>query len=453
MTTGKLELVATNKPTATLTTPIPKKEIKGYEFVSSSQPLNDLVMSGERTVTLTYRSSEKTKEVPFETIYKADESLEKGVEEIETNGENGVVGYKENDPDYSRVVKPKVDKILKIGTKPTEERKVLDSPVRYEKDSSRDKGTPHERLNGTQGSSVVKITYTIDSKTGVIQEHRSEPIVMNPTETVIKVGAKDKISKETIPFKTVYIKDETRKKGEPNEIFVVGKVGEKTVVTTYSVNEKDGNITEKVGEPTVIPPVNSVIKVPAADETKLIKEYNKVYEETTSYIVDENTGLITSNVTKNEIGTYPQPPVVEIPEYTKPIGTNTPVDENGDLILPPTVEIPEYNKPIGTNTPVDENGDLILPPTVEIPEYTQPIGTNTPVDENGDLISPPIVEIPEFNGGVNPINPPVVEIPEYTKPVEINTPEEVTETKENNKTKILPKTTSTQTTAYIFDFY
>ena len=492
---SSLETIVENQPWYNKVD-IPKKEIKGYEYVSSSQPLNDLVMSGERTVTLTYRSSEKTKEVPFETIYKADESLEKGVEEIETNGENGVVGYKENDPDYSRVIKPKVDKIVKIGTKPTEERKVLDSPVRYEKDSLRERETPNEKIDGSKGSSIVKITYTVDSKTGVIQEHRSEPIIMNPTETVIKVGAKDKISKETLPFKTIYTKDETRRKGEPNEILVVGKVGEKTIVTTYSVNEKEGNVTEKVGEPSIIPPVNSIIKVPAADEKKIIKEYNKVYEEITSYTVDENTGLVTSNVTKNEIGLYPQPPVVEIPEYTKPIGTNTPVDENGDLILPPTVEIPEYTKPIGTNTPVDENGDLILPPTVEIPEYTQPIGTNTPVDENGDLILPPtveipeytqpigtntpvdengdlilppIVEIPEFNGGVNPTNPPVVEIPEYnggvvpidpptveipeyTKPVEINTPEEVTETKENNKTKILPKTTSTQTTAYIFGF-
>ena len=192
---------------------IPKKEIKGYEFVSSSQPLNDLVMSGERTVTLTYRSSEKTKEVPFETIYKVDESLEKGVEEIETNGENGVVGYKENDPDYSRVIKPKVDKIVKIGTKPVEERTVLDSPIRYEKDSLRERETPTEKIDGSKGSSIVKITYTVDLKTGVIQEHRSEPIIKNPTDTVIKIGAKDKISKETIPFKTVYIKDETRKKG------------------------------------------------------------------------------------------------------------------------------------------------------------------------------------------------------------------------------------------------
>ena len=112
------------------------------------------------------------------------------------------------------------------------------------------------------------------------------------------------------------------------------------------------------------------------------------------------------------------------------------------MILPPTVEIPEYTQPIGTNTPVDENGDLILPPIVEIPEFNGGVNPT----------NPPVVEIPEYNGGVVPIDPPTVEIPEYTKPVEINTPEEVTETKENNKTKILPKTTSTQTTAYIFGF-
>ena len=83
---------------------------------------------------------------------------------------------------------------------------------------------------------------------------------------------------------------------------------------------------------------------------------------------------------------------------------------------------------------------MVLPPTVEIPEFNGGVNPT----------NPPVVEIPEYNGGVVPIDPPTVQIQEETKPVETNTPEEVTETEENNKTKILPKTNTSQTTAYIF---
>ena len=455
---------------------IPKKEFDGYEFVSTTSPLKDLVMPGERTVTLKYKSTEKTREIPFNTIYEADNTKNKNEKETVREGVNGEEKYKslngEDIPGSVRVTKEKVDKLVKVGTKPKEVITKLPSPIKYVKDDTKEKGLPNERIEGKTGTSTVITTYTVDPKTGEITENVGDPVVVNPTETIIKVPAKTKI--------------ERIKNGS--------KIIEKT--TTYDVNPENGNITETVTEKIVSdnsPEKPPVLEVPeyTGPLGTIPLDVNPNGEQTGNEnyllppIVDElpefNGGVNPSDA-----------PVNEKPEYTGPLSTNTPVDENGNLILPPIVdelpefngganptdslvnEKPEYTGPLSTNTPVDENGNLILPPVVEelpefnggvnpidspvldIPEYTGPISTNTPVDDNGNLILPPVVdELPEFNGGVVPLDPPIVEIPEYNgdltppKPLVVEeTPKEEpakpTENKpvEEKKEKELPNTNS-----------
>ena len=435
------EIVAENQPWYNKIE-ISKKEFDGYEFVSTSSPLKDLVMPGERTVTLKYKSTEKTREIPFNTIYESDNTKNKNERETVREGINGEEKYKslngEDIPGSVRVTKEKVDKLVKVGTKPKEVITKLPSPIKYVKDDTKEKGLPNERIEGKTGTSTVITTYTVDPKTGEITENVGNPVVVNPTETIIKVPAKTKI--------------ELIKNG--------GKTIEKT--TTYDVNPENGNITENVTE-------------------KIVSDNNPENPPVVNELPEFNGGV-------NPLDA----PVNEKPEYTGPLSTNTPVDENGNLILPPIVdelpefngsanptdslvnEKPEYTGPLSTNTPVDENGNLILPPVVDelpefnggvnpidspvldIPEYTGPISTNTLVDDNGNLILPPVVdELPEFNGGVAPLDPPVVEIPEYNgdltppkPPVVEETPKEEpakpTENKpvEEKKEKELPNTNS-----------
>ena len=406
-----LETIVENKPWYNKVE-IPKKEIKGYEFVSSDQPLNDLVMSGERVVTLTYRSSEKTKEVPFETVYKADENIEKGVEEIETNGENGIVGYKENDPEYSRVIKPKVDKIIKVGTKPKIEVTSIASPKKYIKDETREKGQPDIVIQGKSGTTTITTTYSVKENDGSITENKGNPVIVNPTDTIIKIAAKNKVE--------------------------IIKNNDKTIerTTSYTVNEKTGEISETVTDKLI------------SSNTPIDENNNPILPPIVDDLPEYNGGV-------NPIDSL----VNEKPEYKGPLSTNTPVDDKGELVLPPTVndlpeynggvnpidslvnEKPEYKGPLSTNTPVDDKGELVLPPTVndlpeyngganpvdtpihEIPEYTGPLSTNTPVDDKGELILPPVVDdLPEYKGGVNPVDSPIHEIPEYTGPLSTNTP-------------------------------
>lgn len=391
----------------------------------------------------------------------------------------------------------------------------------------------------------------------------------NAEEKVIeKKINKPKIEKTIIPKSIKYIKDDTRDKGLPNEE-VEGKDGSKSITITETVNEHTGEITENRGEPVIVNPTDTIVKVAAKTKVELIKKDGKVIERTTTYDVNPENGNITETVTERIISdnNSEKPPVLEIPEYTDPIGTiPLNVNPNGEqtgeeaYLQPPTVEIEtlknipddvekttnpykvkyirNYNKNFGDNTTlvkgkngivtkttsytVDENGnvisnvkedvtnsineeievglktkveivnedgkriertteyeldentgkvtpkvsdkilDNIVPPVLDVPEYTGPISTNTPVDENGNLILPPVVEeLPEFNGGVNPIDSPVLdeEKPEYrgdltNEPVK-ETPkeEQVKETlKEESKVddkkeKELPNTNSTSVLA------
>ena len=336
---SSLETIVENQPWYNKVD-IPKKDLPGYEFVSSSQPLNDLVMSGERTITLTYRSVEKTREIPFNTIYQADETKDKGNEEVVVNGENGLEGYKETDANYSRIIKDKIDKVVKIGTKPTTVVETLKSPVRYEKDDSREKGQEDITVKGKDGSKTTTTTYTVNPQNGEVEEHPQDPVVVDPTNTIIKValkdkvvyskddnniikdttiyninettgkitenttretfkenGAKDKVVVEKIPSPIRYEKDDTHDKGQEN-ITVQGKDGSKTTTTTYTVNPNNGEVVAHPQEPVIVNPTETIIKVAAKDKVVYSKNGNDIIKETTIYEVNPDNGEITENITR-----------------------------------------------------------------------------------------------------------------------------------------------------------
>ena len=442
---------------------VPKKDLPGYEFVSSSQPLNDLVMSGERTITLTYRSVEKTREIPFKTIYQADETKDKGIEEIVVNGENGIEGYKETDKNYSRIIKEKIDKVVKIGTKPKVEVEVITSPIRYEKDTSRDKDQENITIKGKDGSKTTTTTYTVNPENGETIPNVKGPVVVEPTITVVKVaakdkvvfskdgnniiketttyivnpengnitenttreifkenGAKDKVIVEKIPSPIRYEKDDSRDKGQEN-ITIQGKEGSKTTTTTYTVNPENGEVEEHPQNPVIVNPTETIIKVAAKDKVEIVnKKDGSVIKETTTYTVNPNTGESTETKTEEVIkpktetskGTE-NPPVVEsLPEFTG--GTNsidTPVVEN----------LPKLKVAIIK----DSKGNIL--DVIKLEEEPKEINGykntgKTEVDKDGYKAyiyekivetlkgEPEVLESPkEFVGGVNPNDAPVVE--------------------------------------------
>ena len=393
-----------------------------------------------------------------------------------------------------------------LGLKTKVEReKVEDRPVRYIKNESLQ---PNEKNTLKEGKDKYKITtivydyedrkLTNEEYERIVNVEKNIPTVENGQvketrtityeeleEKLIEVGTpKPKTDITNLPSPIRYVKDDTKEKGLPNER-IEGKTGKSTVITTYDVNPKTGDIIENVGEPVVENPTETIIKVPAKTKVELIKKDGKVIERTTTYDVNPENGNITETVTERIISDNnpEKPPVLEIPEYTDPIGTiPLNVNPNGeqtgeeDYLQPPIVEIEtlknipddvektttpykvkyigNYNKDFGDNTTlvkgkngivtkttsytVDENGNV----TSNVKEdSTEPVneeievGLKTKVEiitEDGKKIERTTeYELDENTGKVTPkisdkiiddIVPPVLDVPEYTGPISTNTP-------------------------------
>ena len=236
------------------------------------------------------------------TTYKGDDTLDKGQQVVEKDG------------------KTDGNKVVRVGTKPTVKVEQIPSPVRYEKDNSREKGQENITISGKDGSKTTTTTYTVNPNTGEVVENVGKPVVVDPTETVVKVASKDKVSVEKLPSPVRYEKDNFREKGQEN-ITVKGKDGSKTTTTTYTVNPKTGEVVETVGKPVVVEPTETVVKVASKDKVSVEKLPSPVrYEKdntrekgqenitvkgkdgskttTTTYIVNPKTGEVVENVGK-----------------------------------------------------------------------------------------------------------------------------------------------------------
>ena len=250
----------------------------------------------------------------------------------------------------------------------------------------------------------------------------------------------ENVKREQLPIKptVLYKGDETLDTGQSEE--TDGTLGKKEVITTYKINPITGELTEPTTTENVITPMKSkVVKVGTKPTVTTIERDNKQIKQTTTYIVNEDTGELTPNTIEEIIGDVKPatsngaeaPLTFELPKYTNPISTNTPIDENGDLVLPPVVNKLEYIGTLSTNIPVDDNGELILPPIQNKEEYTQQISTHTPVDKDENLILPPIVNIPEYK--VDIINEPQKYTKEKLQPKESDKQEPTETTHKSDK--------------------
>ena len=249
------------------------------------------------------------------------------------------------DSDTGKVTENVTNEIFKKdGAKNKVETTEISSFKKYVKDDSREKGQENITVPGKTGSKTTTTTYTVNPETGEVTPNVGKPVIVDPTITVIKVAAKDKvvyskegnnIVKETTTYKVdpdngnitenttketfkenglkdkvdvetiqspvKYVKDTTREKGQEN-ITVPGKAGSKTTTTTYTVNRETGEVTSNVGKPVIVAPTTTVIKVAAKDKVEVVQRKNgKKVKVTTVYTVDEKTGNITQTEREEEI--------------------------------------------------------------------------------------------------------------------------------------------------------
>ena len=185
-----------------------------------------------------------------------------------------------------------------IRKEATVEKRVVPSPVRYEKDDTKEKGTEAITVKGKDGEDTITTTYKVNPTTGEITPTVGKPVrTKEPTNTIVKIPAKDKVEVRGIPLSKRYVKDASREKGQDN-ITIPGKDGSKTTTTTYTVNPNNGEVTPNVGEPVIVNPTDTIIKVAAKDKVVYSKDGDNIVKEVTTYTVNPTNGNITEYTTK-----------------------------------------------------------------------------------------------------------------------------------------------------------
>ena len=395
----------------------------------------------------TVRTYGKTKEptvakrvVPSPVVYEKDDTKEKGTAPTTVKGEDGedtITTTYTVDSNTGKIIvsegqpvrtKEPTNTIVKVAAKDKVETTEIPSPKKYVKDATRDKGQPNVEEAGQAGSRTVTTTYEVNPADGTITETVGKPVVVNPTATIVKVAAKDKVETTEIPSPKKYVKDATRDKGQPN-VEEAGQAGSRTVTTTYEVNPADGTITERVGEP-VVDPTATIVKVAAKDkvvETPIEPEVEYVRDgerevdtpnervegakgktvTTTTYDVDPNDGHITEHV-GNPVVTPAGKTIVKVGAKTKVEQSKD--SEGRDVIDTTTYEVDPKTGKV-TPTTVRTYGTT-KEPIVEL-EQDSKTGdvTVTPKKPDGSTYPPGTkVEIPGKDG-----NPIVVTIDEDGK--------------------------------------
>ena len=284
----------------------------------------------DQVVKVGVKSVENTKEILSNTVYVADKEKARGLSNERIEGSNGyekeVIKYTLNEKDgtisetVEKTEKKATDTIIKVPAKDKVEVTEIPSPIRYEKDSTREKGQNNITIPGQKGTRKVTTTYEVNPKTGEVIEKVEKPEVKEATETVVKVAAKDKVEVTEIPSPIRYEKDSTRDVGQDN-ITVLGQKGTRKLTTTYEVNPKTGEVTEKVEKPEVKEATETVVKVAAKDKVEVTEIPSPVRYEKDSMrdVGQDNITVLGQKGTRKVTTTYEVNP--KTGEVTQRVGT------------------------------------------------------------------------------------------------------------------------------------
>ena len=326
---------------------------------------------------------------------------------------------------------------------------IIEPEVEYVADNTRNFGTPNERVEGEKGTKTTVTTYEWDEASKSYKEKQLEPVIKQPTKTIIKVGTKPKVVETEIPFKVEYEKDMTI---EPETLIfepkVEGKNGKSISTTTYTLNTQTGEVSENTTT-SIEKPINELrvrgLKPEVNTEiipitTKYEEDKNK--EAGTIEIVNpgKEGKIVTTTNFKLEIygdnnefsNTVAEEPIVDKTEMIqKVVKVGTKPKVTTEVIPVTTKEEDDDSKVVGTTETVNpgKEGKIVTTTPYILNEKDGTVKEGTPTVEKTEMIQKvvkvgthpasevpneaPIHELPEFNGGVNPNDAPIRELPEF----------------------------------------
>ena len=401
-----------------------EKEVIKYTLNEKDGTISETVEKTEKKATDTIikvpaKDKVEVTEIPSPVRYEKDSTREKGQKNITILGQKGtrkVTTTYEVNPKTGEVtgkvgkpeVKEATETVVKVAAKDKVEVTEIPSPIRYEKDSTREKGQNNITISGQKGTRKVTTTYEVNPKTGEVTEKVEKPEVKEATETVVKVAAKDKVEVIEIPSPVRYEKDSTREKGQKN-ITIPGQKGTRKVTTTYEVNSKTGEVTERVGTPEVKEATETVVKVAVKDKVEVTEIPSPIrYEkDSTRDVGQDNITVLGQKGTRKVTSTYEVNP--KTGEVTQRVGT------------PEVKEATETVVKVAAKDKVEvvqrENGKKVKVTTI----YTvdEKTGNTTQTEREEEIFSEvitskseekvPTIELKPFEGGVNPVESVVTE--------------------------------------------
>ena len=252
----------------------------------------------------------KTEEIPFETEYVFDPTLDVGQQETQTEGQNGsrTITF-ERTSDGTTITEKEIEvnvteptkKVVKVGTKQTVTTEEIETPYEtvIEYDNTKPVGEKEVTQKGTPGKKKVTVTTAIDKDGNTVSNTNTE-VVKEPKKEIITVGTKvtddtieSTVTEIEVPFETTVIADDTLENGK----IITDKEGKKGLRTiTVTTEVKNGVAGEpQISDVITEKPQDAIIRVGTMCEApELPKE--PVVEESdlieipfeTKYIYDDN---------------------------------------------------------------------------------------------------------------------------------------------------------------------
>ena len=260
----------------------------------------------------TFDSKTENADIPFETIYKDDNSLDKGTEITETEGINGVKeitttytvinGVRQDNPKVEeKVTKEKVDKVVRRGTKVTSsetEKSTQNIPFEtiYKDDNTLDKGTEITETEGINGVKEITTTYTVIN--GVRQDNPKveEKVTKEKVDKVVRRGTK--VSTTTtpeLPTNTNKPISSSTSNNKPNTVTPTDKP------VNSSTNDSKPNIVAPTDKPAVDNSKPTLANITLENTNNDISVTLATAETGVKLVTDEVTNPTTLNEVKEKI--------------------------------------------------------------------------------------------------------------------------------------------------------
>ena len=234
----------------------------------------------------TFDSKTENADIPFETIYKDDNTLDKGTEVTETEGTNGVKeitttytvinGVRQDNPKVEeKVTKEKVDKVVRRGTKVTSsetEKSTQNIPFEtiYKDDNSLDKGKEVVITEGVIGTKEITTTYTIIN--GVRQDNPKveEKVTKEKVDKVVRRGTKvSTTATPELPNNTNKPISSSTNDSKPNIVAPTGKPANSSTndskPNTVTPTDRPVNSSTNDSKPNTVVPTNKPINSSTSD--------------------------------------------------------------------------------------------------------------------------------------------------------------------------------------------